>query len=117
MSYCRFSSDDFRSDVYVYACAEGWTVHVAANRMDLTGIELPPEIPEDVDHVAEWIERLAEVANITRDAPRVSIDHPAAGEMLIFADPTACADRLDQLEADGFHIPAGVAAAVRAEAA
>mgnify|MGYP000935111319 FL=1 len=33
MSYCRFSSDNFRCDVYVYEdCYGGWTTHVAGRR-------------------------------------------------------------------------------------
>ena len=34
MSYCRFSSEDFSSDVYCYAdCSGGFTTHVASNRI------------------------------------------------------------------------------------
>ncbi len=33
MSYCRFSSDDFQCDLYVYAdVAGGFTIHTAARR-------------------------------------------------------------------------------------
>lgn len=33
MSYCRFSCDNFRSDVYVYeSCGGGYVTHVADNR-------------------------------------------------------------------------------------
>lgn len=41
MSYCRFSSDNFMSDVYVYEdVSGGWTTHVAAN------CKLIPPIPD-----------------------------------------------------------------------
>lgn len=41
MSYCRFSSDGFNCDVYVYEdCAGGWTTHVAANRGEKGPIDL-----------------------------------------------------------------------------
>src|SRR3954471_1428440 len=34
MSYCRWSSDKFRSDVYVYACFDNtWTTHVALSKL------------------------------------------------------------------------------------
>ena len=34
MSYCRWSSDDFQCDVYVYeSVAGGFVTHVAANRV------------------------------------------------------------------------------------
>lgn len=32
MSYCRFSTDDFRSDIYCYESIEGYQIHVAAFR-------------------------------------------------------------------------------------
>ena len=44
MSYCRFSSDDWQCDVYVYAdVAGGWTTHVAAVRF-VFDKELPPPV-------------------------------------------------------------------------
>ena len=33
MSYCRFSSDTFRCDIYAYLGWSGYTIHVAANRI------------------------------------------------------------------------------------
>jgi hypothetical protein len=32
MSYCRFSTDNFNSDVYVYESEQGYVVHIAENR-------------------------------------------------------------------------------------
>ena len=46
MSYCRWSSDDFQSDVYVYEdCRGPWVVHVAGRRhvISLSGL---PEVPD-----------------------------------------------------------------------
>jgi len=41
MSYCRFSSDGFMCDVYVYAdSGGGYTVHVASNRIDKQAPEI-----------------------------------------------------------------------------
>ena len=41
MSYCRFSCDNFRSDVYVYeSCMGGFVTHVAGNK------KLFPPIPD-----------------------------------------------------------------------
>lgn len=33
MSFCRFSDDNFKSDVYAYESAEGFELHVAGNRV------------------------------------------------------------------------------------
>lgn len=42
MSYCRFSSDNMMSDVYVYAdFSGGFTTHVASNRLNFRPIPKP----------------------------------------------------------------------------
>jgi len=33
MSYCRWSSDDFHCDLYCYASSQGYTTHIASNRV------------------------------------------------------------------------------------
>ena len=33
MSYCRFSSDNFKSDIYLYDSQNGLTLHIAGNRI------------------------------------------------------------------------------------
>lgn len=68
MSYCRWSSDDFKSDVYVYESQAGWITHVK----DGTGYADP--------------------------------------------NPGKCADRLEWLQAAGYHIPDGVIETLREEA-
>ena len=42
MSYCRFSDENFKSDVYVYETKNGYVVHVASNRVvgDITPIPI-----------------------------------------------------------------------------
>lgn len=45
MSYCRWSSDDFKSDVYVYGMySKGkkiWPIHIAEMKSELIPIGLP----------------------------------------------------------------------------
>jgi len=54
MSYCRFSCDDGKSDVYVYEIAAGWVTHVASHR--IVGRRVPIGGPHDgetfTDHSA-----------------------------------------------------------------
>lgn len=53
MSYCRFSTDNFQSDVYVYPhILGGITIHVANNRITTK----PPEGGVFADGWTEWIE-------------------------------------------------------------
>ena len=112
MSYCRWSSDDFQCDVYVYAHVDGgWTTHVAGVRV-VYREPLPPLIAIGD---AGWFERHQRVLDMHDTAERVSIDHPEAGQT--YNDPTAsaCADRLEQLRAAGFVVPQYAIDELRAE--
>ena len=110
MSYCRWSSDDFTSDVYVYEdVAGGWTTHVAGNHVAWKEGALDGLPSEDEN----WYERqrilMGMLGNIFADETehyrREDVDHADAGET--FNDPTAgeCADRLERLKADGLNVP------------
>lgn len=53
MSYCRFSSDNWMSDVYVYEdVMGGWTTHVASRRRLFGPV---PDIP--MSGLATWLHR------------------------------------------------------------
>lgn len=105
MSICRWSSDGYASDVYVYEDARGgWTIHVAANRIAFDPDHPLPQIPLDGDPAA-WM-TYSEHSRAAHDhAERSHIDHPLAGAE--FTEPTAgaCLDRLLGLRAAGFHVP------------
>lgn len=93
MAYCRFSSDDFRCDVYVYEdVTGGWTTHVAGNRRAESYTPMPNDI--DFAQMEEW-----EKANL------VPIKLPHAGETFNDATPGECADRLESLRALGYQVP------------
>jgi hypothetical protein len=50
MSYCRWSSDDFKCDLYCYEDVNGgWTTHVASNRIvgECPPLEIPPHPPTE----------------------------------------------------------------------
>lgn len=47
MAYCRWSSNNFMCDLYVYMnCNGGWTIHVANNRT----IKEPPKVDWNLIH-------------------------------------------------------------------
>ena len=79
MSYCRFSSEDFASDVYVYedVCG-GYTTHVARARVDYAS-PLPPRVSFAHDPTA-FVNREIQVLKIVEHSPRELIDLPMAGE-------------------------------------
>lgn len=97
MSYCRWNSDNFMCDVYVYAdCYGGWTTHVAAKK------RIIPPIPEPsysmfTKVTGEW--------NAVAIIPLRKIGGPHDGES--FNDDTAgkCAERLLYLRTVGYSVP------------
>lgn len=104
MSYCRFSSDGFKSDVYVYESVhECWTIHVAGQKK--VGVEnLPPfayyrEWHEQYDKLEEW----------------VPLEGPHAGATYHLETPGACADKLMEIRESGLHVPDGVIESLREE--
>jgi hypothetical protein len=142
MSYCRFSSDNWKSCVYVYEHFDGgFVTHVAGRKRVFPPI---PDIP------LSWIPRFGgEFSRATRRVtyptrwrsvaascfcrfyalwhrlsmwsvgviPLRDIGLPHDGDA--FSDETAneCADRLESLKALGYHVPQYAIDALREEAA
>lgn len=119
MSYCRFSSDDYQCDVYVWADVDGtWRTEVASRRHvfhdDPT---LPPPMPSlsrdaaRADHVVfatALVARHATITAILRDETKWSwLDLPApdGGTSYSHDTPGECADNLLRLRAAGFNVP------------
>ena len=114
MSYCRWSSDDFQSDVYVYESDTGFITHVAGLRA--VPVEpMPPDVvfpikgsipdAEREAAIMAWVERQRIVGEIHGRAPLVPIGLPHDGET--FSDPTrrAVIRRLRALRALGYYVP------------
>ena len=102
MRYCRWSSDGFMCDVYVYENVSGkWTTHVADNRI----LERAPErwwngITDEEFHEAN------EKYNKHMDTVgRESIGLPHDGETFDDDTPGECADTLKELKRIGYNVP------------
>lgn len=113
MAYCRWSTDDFQCDLYVWAdWGGGWGVAVAARRT-VFDEPLPEPVPATEETIDAWIER----QRIVHDLPchHEDIDLPHAGE--IFVEPTAreAADRVARLRALGYRCPDHVEKDLREE--
>lgn len=117
MSYCRWSSDDFTSDIYCFAhCGGYFAIHVAGNR--IAPIEpLPESIPFTPPNLAAWNARRNEVRRILDASPRVAIGLPHDGQSFQEPDASACADRLEYLRGLGYVVPQYAIDALREEAA
>ena len=106
MSYCRFSSDCFKCDVYCYygfgGCIEkGYIIHVAAKRV-------VNEIPPMPDTSLAWVDykKLYDERDAALDLyPRAPIDLPFAGETFEYETLQEFRDKLTELKEIGYRIP------------
>lgn len=106
MSYCRFSSDNFCCDAYVYeSCEGGFATHIASRRV-------PPGSPPDPLTVflstksQEDYEAAIKAVNAWRKTITLEkIDHPEAGAFFNHGTARECAKNLLRLRGEGFLIP------------
>lgn len=120
MSYCRWSSDDFACDVYVYEhVAGGWTTHVAKYRAMFDRSTLPPPVhlgPEYTkDEAAAFAERSRQLMDAATAADRVPIGLPHDGATFNDPTPGECATRLTRLRDAGYQVPQYAIDELRAE--
>ncbi|MEV6897481.1 hypothetical protein [Amycolatopsis sp. NPDC051372] len=116
MSYCRWSTDDFQCDLYIYEDARGgWTIHVAGNRVAYTQ-PLPEPIELTDTNFDEWWARHKLVGEMVDRADRVPIELPHAGEAFNELTAGAAADRVRELRNLGYHCPDRVEQSLREEA-
>lgn len=116
MSYARFSSDDWRSNVYCFeSCYGGIVVHVAANK---TRGFVPPLLDFGWKPYGNWIDKVLKVIQsrvfywsykvqmfYVKHAPRKNIDHPHAGKSFEFETFEEAAVFLMELRRDGLYVP------------
>lgn len=141
MSYCRWSSMNWRCDVYVYAdVGGGWTTHVAGRRRlvppipDMPLMHFPSlggqwlreerrmSYPSRWHAVAAWLifgfaafwHNRVHMASL-RLIPLRPIGKAHDGESFNDDTPTACAERLEQLRAVGYVVPQEAIDALRSE--
>jgi hypothetical protein len=114
MSYCRWSSEDYQCDVYVYEAAHGYITHVAGRRRVYTE-PLPP--PVEAGDIQGWIKRVGQVRRLADRATLVDIGGPHDGESYTDATPNDCADRLEYLRTCGYNVPQYAIDELRSEAA
>lgn len=109
MSYCRWSSDDFKCDVYVYESVHGgWQTHIAGRRR--VGLETLPPSPYEPSRIremdsVEWLELYRAYHAVLKELPFEDIDLPHSGESFVDRSPGECADRLMKLREIGYHVP------------
>ena len=113
MSYCRWSSDNWRCDLYCYeSVAGGFTTHVAARR--IVG-DIPPEPSFGLPLDPEWGIKHRAVMDFIKAAERREIGGAYDGETFSDPDPTSFLDRLLLLRDAGYRFPDYVLAEIRDE--
>lgn len=115
MSYCRWSSDNWKSDVYVYGDVSGGiTCHVAGNRI----VGDIPEVPA-IGSVSEeeWRKAMQASREYMDKAAHVAIGLSLDGKSFNEPDEAAMAARLLQLRAEGYSVPQHAIDALLEEAA
>lgn len=121
MSYCRWSTDDFRCDVYTYESVYGgWRTHVAGLRHTLGDDDLPAPVEVvsgDEDSFVRWYRRHQQVMKLINTQEYVPIGLPHDGETFTDDTPGECADRLQWLRGLGYRVPQAAIDALREEAA
>ena len=108
MSYCRWSSDNWKCDVYCYEdCSGGWTTHVASQKhVDVPEANFPEENTKEAKD--KWAKEMKEQMKHLETCTMRPIGLAYDGET--FNDPTLeeFKERLTMLKEAGYNVPAYV---------
>lgn len=123
MSYARFSSDDHRSDVYVYKNRRGaFVIHVAAQSPVISEEQyasLPPK-PATVsspEGFEAFVRRSQAMTRLVMGCENwIAYTHPLAGEDFHFDTAAETADQLEKLQKEGFWVPEDALTRLREDA-
>ena len=108
MSYVRFSSDNFKSDVYAYESSRGFEIHVAGVRFESETpipelFQIKPDMTEE--EVASWLKRHEEQQEWINKAQRVPIGLSRDGKDFCFFTEEEMYGFLRELEREGYRVP------------
>jgi hypothetical protein len=109
MSYCRWSSDDFRCDVYAYESDAGFIVHVARSRYvgDIPRVPFILDTPND-----EWMKAYNAQHKFLETAKQKNIGKEYDGETFQYDTLAELYRGLRNIKAKGYRIPEWVFIAV-----
>lgn len=98
MSYARFSSDDWRSDVYCYESNSGFELNIATNRYE--DLDSVPRVDWD-----NFQESYVSQMNAIKNRNHVPIGLPFDGEHYTFGTLEELRDKLLELREVGYNVP------------
>lgn len=108
MSICRWSSDSFRSDMYIYEADDGYVIHLAAVRHTLPPEDEAPPLSMILDDPEEHLRLHEAFMGRMRDAERVVIGLPHDGETFYGLEEDEMWAKVVELAEMGYHCPAAV---------
>jgi len=100
MSYCRFSSDDWKSEVYCYeSCYGGFVICLAGNKVigDVPKLDWSSSDALQATYQAQM--------DYLETAERRDIELPYAGEQFTVDTAEECAEKLIYLRDLGYYVP------------
>lgn len=117
MSYCRWSTDDFLCDFYIYAIGEDEVViHVATSRLEyLEPLPPPVLLKADMSNWDAYVARKKVVDGMMRTAKKLPIGLPHDGEDYTLSYRDA-ASKVRELIALGYRCDPAVADRLEADA-
>lgn len=105
MSYCRFSCDNFKSNVYAYYSDDGYVLHIASHKRIIQEGEWPV-MPLLKDHKPkEWADRYQVYLQELDRLAVVPLDMPLAGKSFGFDTAEELLEFLEELARTGYHVP------------
>lgn len=114
MSYCRWSSDDWKSDVYAYESNRGYELHVAGNRYTS---EIPPLLPYSTEnHEAWWKSYQAQMEAVDK-AESAPIGGEYDGKDFVYDTLPEFLEGLRDVAGKGYRVPEWVIEVVQDEIA
>lgn len=105
MSYCRWSCDGSKSDVYVYLDLDNYYVVNIRKHRPVIGEDMTAPIEYDGTNAAESYMSQLDYAAKLRDRPRITIVQRYAGETLYFEDIPSTLVFLRQLQMLNYWVP------------
>ena len=112
MSYCRFSSDNWRCDVYCYESEQGDVTHVASSRIvgDVPVVPFFFSVPQ-----SDFFSAMKKQSDFVNNAEREKIGLEHDGKTFIDSSVEKLYERLESLVNAGYMIPTYVFASLGEE--
>lgn len=112
MSYCRWSSDNWKSDVYAYESRAGYEVYVATNRYtsEIPAVPTIGSVPN-----GEWLSAYQAQMKAVHNAESKKIGGEYDGKFFLFDTLEQFYAGLKDIQAKGYHVPPFVFDEIQAE--